>query len=68
MRPASGVHHVPSAMKVNWKGVFPAIVTQFRGDQSLERAATAKHLETLIQAGIHGVRTVAGIDASESGR
>jgi dihydrodipicolinate synthase/N-acetylneuraminate lyase len=53
MRPASGVHHVPSAMKVNWKG---AIVTQFRGDQSLELAATAKHLETLIQAGIHGCR------------
>ena len=46
---------MPSAMKVNWKGVFPAIATQFREDQSLDLAATAKHLETLIQAGIHGV-------------
>lgn len=42
-------------MKVNWRGVFPAITTQFRPDQSLDLAATAKHLETMIQAGIHGV-------------
>ena len=42
-------------MIVNWKGVFPAITTQFRQDQSLDLAATAKHLEAMIQAGIHGV-------------
>src|SRR5260370_23215463 len=42
-------------MTVNWKGVYPAITTQFRQDQSLDLAATAKHLETMIQAGIHGV-------------
>jgi 4-hydroxy-tetrahydrodipicolinate synthase len=42
-------------MTVNWKGVFPAITTQFRQDQSLDLAATAKHLDTMIQAGIHGV-------------
>jgi len=42
-------------MKVNWKGVFPAITTQFKQDQSLDLAATAKHLEAMIQAGIHGV-------------
>jgi len=42
-------------MKVNWKGVFPAITTQFGSDQSLDLAATAKHLETMIAAGIHGV-------------
>jgi 4-hydroxy-tetrahydrodipicolinate synthase len=42
-------------MKVQWKGVFPAITTQFRQDQSLDLAATAKHLDTMIQAGIHGV-------------
>ncbi len=41
-------------MKVNWKGVFPAITTQFKQDQSLDLAATAKHLEAMIQAGIHG--------------
>lgn len=42
-------------MKVNWKGVFPALTTQFREDQSLDIEGTALHLETLIRAGIHGV-------------
>jgi 4-hydroxy-tetrahydrodipicolinate synthase len=42
-------------MKVNWRGVFPAITTQFSSDQSLDLPATAKHLETMIRAGIHGV-------------
>jgi len=42
-------------MRVSWSGVFPAITTQFRADQSLDLAATAKHLEILIDAGIHGV-------------
>jgi 4-hydroxy-tetrahydrodipicolinate synthase len=41
--------------KVNWKGVFPAITTQFAPDQSLDLLATARHLEALIAAGIHGV-------------
>ena len=42
-------------MTVNWKGVFPAITTQFRADCSLDLDATARHLETMIAAGIHGV-------------
>jgi 4-hydroxy-tetrahydrodipicolinate synthase len=42
-------------MKVNWKGVFPALTTQFHADESLNLAATAKHLEALIDASIHGV-------------
>jgi len=42
-------------MKVNWRGVYPAITTQFRADQSVDLAATAKHLEALIDAGIHGI-------------
>jgi dihydrodipicolinate synthase/N-acetylneuraminate lyase len=42
-------------MKVNWHGVFPALTTQFRDDQSLDIAATARHLEKMIEAGIHGV-------------
>ena len=42
-------------MKVTWKGVLPAITTQFHADQSLNLAATAKHLNTMIHAGIHGV-------------
>jgi 4-hydroxy-tetrahydrodipicolinate synthase len=42
-------------MTVNWQGVFPAITTQFRDDQSLDIEATGRHMETLIAAGIHGV-------------
>jgi dihydrodipicolinate synthase/N-acetylneuraminate lyase len=42
-------------MNVTWRGVFPAITTQFHDDQSLDVAATARHLETMIEAGIHGV-------------
>jgi len=42
-------------MRPNWRGVFPAITTQFHGDCSLNIEATARHLETMIQAGIHGV-------------
>lgn len=42
-------------MKVNWHGVFPALTTQFKPDQSLDIAATAKHLELMIDSGIHGV-------------
>lgn len=42
-------------MKVTWHGVFPAITTQFRRDQSLDLAATSKHLNAMIDAGIHGV-------------
>jgi len=42
-------------MKVTWKGVLPAITTQFRPDQSLDLAATAKHLNAMIHAGVHGV-------------
>src|SRR5215472_8221074 len=43
------------AMKTNWEGVFPAITTEFLPDQSVDLAATAKHLEAMIRAGIHGV-------------
>jgi len=42
-------------MNVNWKGVFPAITTQFHTDQSLDLEGTARHLEAMIRAGIHGV-------------
>jgi dihydrodipicolinate synthase/N-acetylneuraminate lyase len=43
------------AMKVSWQGVFPALTTQFKRDQSLDLEATARHLETMIKSGIHGV-------------
>jgi len=42
-------------MTVTWSGVYPALTTQFKPDESLDLAATARHLEALIAAGIHGV-------------
>ncbi len=42
-------------MQVDWRGVFPAATTQFRDDQSLNVEATLKHLEQMIEAGIHGL-------------
>jgi 1-pyrroline-4-hydroxy-2-carboxylate deaminase len=42
-------------MNVSWRGVFPALTTQFHDDQSLDLAGTARHLEAMIGAGIHGV-------------
>jgi 1-pyrroline-4-hydroxy-2-carboxylate deaminase len=42
-------------MKVNWRGVFPAMTTQFQSDQSLDLAGASKHVERLIKAGVHGI-------------
>jgi 1-pyrroline-4-hydroxy-2-carboxylate deaminase len=42
-------------MAVGWRGVFPAVTTLFRDDQSLDLEATARHVERLLQSGVHGV-------------
>lgn len=42
-------------MKVDWKGVFPAVTTQFHQDLSLDLDLTSKHIEELIQSGIKGL-------------
>jgi 4-hydroxy-tetrahydrodipicolinate synthase len=42
-------------MKVSWKGVFPALTTQFHDDESLDLEGTARHLDLLIRSGISGV-------------
>lgn len=39
----------------HWQGVFPAITTQFRQDQSLNLEATARHMEALIASGVTGL-------------
>jgi 1-pyrroline-4-hydroxy-2-carboxylate deaminase len=38
-----------------WSGVFPAITTQLKRDQSLDLEATARHTEVLIQSGVSGL-------------
>ena len=42
-------------MNVKWKGVFPAVTTQFKKDQSLDRDGTARHIEALIESGVTGL-------------
>jgi dihydrodipicolinate synthase/N-acetylneuraminate lyase len=42
-------------MKVNWRGVFPAATTEFTADQSIDVAATVKHVEAMVRAGVHGM-------------
>lgn len=38
-----------------WKGVFPAVTTQFNEYQSLDLEGTAKHIDALIQSGVTGL-------------
>jgi 4-hydroxy-tetrahydrodipicolinate synthase len=42
-------------MKTKWQGVFAAAATQFNSDLSLDLAATAGHIEVMIEAGVHGL-------------
>ena len=41
--------------KPYWHGVFPAITTQLKRDQSLDLDATARHAEALIKSGVSGL-------------
>lgn len=42
-------------MKTQWAGVFPAVPTQFKKDFSLDLPATQKHVQILLDEGIHGL-------------
>jgi 4-hydroxy-tetrahydrodipicolinate synthase len=38
-----------------WSGVFPAVTTQFKPDQSLDLDATSRHVDVLIESGVSGL-------------
>ncbi|HVX10541.1 MAG TPA: dihydrodipicolinate synthase family protein [Pirellulales bacterium] len=42
-------------MNITWQGVFPAATTQFDAGGALDIPATLKHVEAMIEAGIHGL-------------
>jgi dihydrodipicolinate synthase/N-acetylneuraminate lyase len=42
-------------MSTKWRGVFPAVTTQLKRDQSLDLDATARHVEALIESGVSGL-------------
>ena len=41
--------------KPYWSGVFPAITTQLKRDQSLDLEGTARHADALIKSGVSGL-------------
>ena len=41
--------------KLHWQGVFPAVTTQFKRDQSLDLPATERHVKELLAAGVNGL-------------
>jgi 1-pyrroline-4-hydroxy-2-carboxylate deaminase len=38
-----------------WGGVLPAATTQFRSDGSVDTEATLKHLDVMMESGVHGM-------------
>jgi dihydrodipicolinate synthase/N-acetylneuraminate lyase len=54
--PPSGIPTKENLMsKAAWQGVYPAALTHFREDLSIDMEATLRHLEVLIEAGVHGL-------------
>lgn len=41
-------------MDVDWAGVFPALMTEFKQDGVLDLEATARHMESCLDAGVTG--------------
>ena len=42
-------------MAIGWRGVFPALMTEFTGDEALDLDATAAHIEAMLAAGCAGL-------------
>jgi 4-hydroxy-tetrahydrodipicolinate synthase len=49
-----------------WGGVFPAITTQLKSDQSLDLDATARHVEALIASGVSGIIFLGSLGENQS--
>src|SRR5436189_5691649 len=53
-------------MKTNWSGVFPAVTTQLKRDQSLDLEGTARHIEVLIGSGVTGLIMLGSLGENQS--
>jgi 1-pyrroline-4-hydroxy-2-carboxylate deaminase len=53
-------------MKKHWQGVFPAVTTQLKKDQSLDLDATGRHLEALIESGVTGLIMLGSLGENQS--
>src|SRR4051794_18156232 len=53
-------------MKPYWQGVFPAVTTQLKKDQSLDLDGTAAHLQVLIDSGVTGLIMLGSLGENQS--
>jgi 4-hydroxy-tetrahydrodipicolinate synthase len=53
-------------MRPDWHGVFPALPTQFHEDLSLDLDGTMRHLEAMLDAGVHGMVMMGTIGENNS--
>lgn len=49
-----------------WQGVFPAITTQFKKDQTVDLEATTRHAEALIDSGVAGIIFLGSLGENQS--
>ena len=42
-------------MSIDWQGVFPALMTEFKADGALDLEATQRHIQSCMDAGIEGL-------------
>ena len=49
-----------------WRGVFPAITTQFTRDEALDLEATARHAEALIESGVAGLIVLGSLGENQA--
>ena len=49
-----------------WSGVFPAITTQLKRDQSLDLEGTARHIEVLLDSGVTGLIMLGSLGENQS--
>ncbi len=62
---------MPTASKARsakpfWSGVFPAITTQLKRDQSLDLDGTARHIEALLDSGVTGLIMLGSLGENQS--
>ncbi len=53
-------------MSERWAGVFPAMTTQFREDQSLDAAATGRHVEAMVASGVGGLVMIGSLGENQT--
>lgn len=53
-------------MKPHWAGVFPAVTTQMTKTGALDLAATARHVEVLLESGVTGIIALGSLGENQA--